>query len=154
MCTYVSPETLWTVVAHYRVGHKIGRQRTGTVSWVLHDPLGPHHPLSPVIKLGIRLPRKKEKERNQGREKYNDINPTLWRFRLLKRTLFSTELFLCFALSPSPFPRCLPWHFVHLWLLNSKVWQQNGKSEKTKFSDSRKMLVQNHCYLFWCFCYM
>jgi len=40
---------------------KLGRQRPGTVSWVLLDRPGSHYPLSPVIKLGIRHPRKKER---------------------------------------------------------------------------------------------
>jgi len=38
----------------------LGRQRSGTVSWFLRDWSGAHHPLSPVIKLGLRHPRKKE----------------------------------------------------------------------------------------------
>jgi len=33
-------------------------QLPGTVSWVPSDSLGPYHPLSPVIELGIRHPRK------------------------------------------------------------------------------------------------
>ena len=41
---------------------KLSIQRSGTVSWVLHDSSDAHHPLSPVIKLGIRHPRKKERK--------------------------------------------------------------------------------------------
>jgi len=41
-----------------RVGYKPGRQRSGTVSWVLHDELGAHYLFSPVIKLCIKKQRK------------------------------------------------------------------------------------------------
>jgi len=47
--------------ANLRKGIKLGRQRFGTVSWVLCDESDAHHPLSPVIKLGLRHPRKKER---------------------------------------------------------------------------------------------
>jgi len=38
----------------WQVGHKLGRQRSGTVSssWVLRGQSGVHHQFSPVIKLG------------------------------------------------------------------------------------------------------
>jgi len=40
----------------------ISRQWSGTVSWVLLDESGAHPPPSLVIKLGIRHPRKKERQ--------------------------------------------------------------------------------------------
>jgi len=42
-----------------RVSLKLGLQRSRTVSWVLRDSSDAPHPLSPVIKVGIRRPRKK-----------------------------------------------------------------------------------------------
>ena len=44
-----------------QAGCKLGRQRSGTVSWVLGDQSEVHNPLSPVSKLGIRHPSKKER---------------------------------------------------------------------------------------------
>ena len=46
--------------------NKLGWQRSGTVSWVLSDWLGAQHPLSSVIKLGIRHSRKKERKKEES----------------------------------------------------------------------------------------
>ena len=48
-----------------RVDIKLRRQRSGTVCGVLHDSSDAHHPLSPVIKLGFRQPRKKERKKEK-----------------------------------------------------------------------------------------
>jgi len=40
--------------------------RSGTDSWVLSGYLGVRHPLSPVIRLGLQTPRKKEKSLSHG----------------------------------------------------------------------------------------
>ena len=57
-----------------RVGHKLGRQRPGTVSWVLRAWLGAHHLISPawVIKLGVRHPRMSE--RKKGRQRSGTVS--------------------------------------------------------------------------------
>ena len=39
----------------------ISQSRDGTVSWVLIDYLGPHHPPSPVIRMGFRQSKEKKK---------------------------------------------------------------------------------------------
>ena len=44
------------------VSRKLGLQRSGTVSWVLRVSLDAQHLLSPLIRLGIRHPRKKGKK--------------------------------------------------------------------------------------------
>ena len=60
-------QTLWTVVTpRVWVGHKQSRRRFRTVSWILRHQLRPRHPLSPVIKLGIRYPKKKERRDRSG----------------------------------------------------------------------------------------
>jgi len=41
--------------------YDLGWQRSGTVSWVLRDKSGAHHPVGPVMKLGIGPPRKKKR---------------------------------------------------------------------------------------------
>jgi len=43
-------------------GPNLGRQRSGTVSWILRDYLDAHHTLSAVTKLGIYHTRKKAKK--------------------------------------------------------------------------------------------
>ena len=43
-----------------RVGLKVGRQRSGTVSWVLRGQSGLHNTLSPAIQFGLRPQRKKD----------------------------------------------------------------------------------------------
>jgi len=51
------------------VYHKLGNApvlRSGTGSWVLSGQSGDSHPLSPVIRLGLRNPRKKERKTLQG----------------------------------------------------------------------------------------
>jgi len=50
-----------------RVSLDVGLQWSGTVIWVLCGSSDVHHLLSPVIKLGIRHPRKKENERGGGK---------------------------------------------------------------------------------------
>ena len=50
------------------VCHKLGNAPvpwSGTGSWVLSGQSGARHPLSPVIRLGLRNPRKKERNREQ-----------------------------------------------------------------------------------------
>ena len=39
------------------------RQRSGAVSWFLRGESGAHYPLGPVMKLGLRHPRKKERKK-------------------------------------------------------------------------------------------
>jgi len=39
------------------------KRKTGTFSWVLSELLVLHHRFGIVVKLGFRLPRKKEKEK-------------------------------------------------------------------------------------------
>jgi len=63
---YSSLQTFWTVCIHWRVGHKLGRQQSGTVSWVPSDELGAHHPLSPVIYLSTFYTRNKETISDHG----------------------------------------------------------------------------------------
>jgi len=58
---HASLQTLWLWTYQWDV-LKLGWQQPGTVSWVLRDSWGAHHPLSPVITLGIRQPRKKESD--------------------------------------------------------------------------------------------
>ena len=81
-----SPPTLWSVLPiSYWVYHKLGRSdwvyhklcntpvlRSGTGSWVLSGLSDVRHPLSPVIRLGLRNPKKK-----------NTANPTWGHFRML-----------------------------------------------------------------------
>jgi hypothetical protein len=57
----------------WQVSHNLGRRRSETDYWVLSDHLGPHHPLSPKIKLGIRHPRKKDRNSD-------DIIKSSWDF--------------------------------------------------------------------------
>jgi len=38
------------------------------VSWVLHDKSDAHHPLSPLMKLGLRHPRKKERKKERKKD--------------------------------------------------------------------------------------
>jgi len=50
------------------VYHKLGNTsvlQSGTGSWVLSGELGVRHPSSPVIRLGLRNPRKKERSRTR-----------------------------------------------------------------------------------------
>jgi len=62
---HASPQTLSTVFTHCGSASHLGWQRSGTVSWVLCDYSGAHHPCSPVITLGIRPLRKKERKPTQ-----------------------------------------------------------------------------------------
>jgi len=62
------------------VYHKLGNApvlRSGTGSWVLSGQSGVRHPLSPVIRLDLRNPRK-----NQRKKKYFEASasdaPVLW----------------------------------------------------------------------------
>jgi len=52
---------------HMNMSHvlvsRITIRKFGTVSWVLSHELGAHRPLSPMIKLGIRHPRKKARKK-------------------------------------------------------------------------------------------
>jgi len=56
---HASPQTLQIVFIHLQVRHKLGRQWSGSVSWVPSVWLGPglHHPLSQWIKAGLGLVR-------------------------------------------------------------------------------------------------
>jgi len=58
---HASPQTLCTFFTNSGSTSRLGRQRSGTVS--CRDKSGVHHPLSPVMKLGIRHPRKKKNKR-------------------------------------------------------------------------------------------
>jgi len=59
------------------VYHKLGNAlvlRSVTDSWVLSDKSGVRHPLSPVIRLGLRNPRKKERQGRDPRKKERGVN--------------------------------------------------------------------------------
>ena len=77
---YIQRTTLWSVLPTSRRGSdcvclKLGhsnapvlrdRNLSGTGSWVLSGQSGARHPLSPVIRLGLRNPRKKERKFETG----------------------------------------------------------------------------------------
>jgi len=76
--------------------NKLGWQRSGTVSWVLSDWLGAQHPLSSVIKLGIRHSRKKERKKKAAGRWQDSLfffrlllprSPTNWHSHMLAFTL-------------------------------------------------------------------
>ena len=46
----------------FRSTLKLGLKQSGALSWVLRDQSGAQHPLCPVIKLGLRNARKKERK--------------------------------------------------------------------------------------------
>jgi len=59
------------------VHHKLGNAlvlRSVTDSWVLSGKSGVRHPLSPVIRLGLRNPRKKERQGRDPRKKERGVN--------------------------------------------------------------------------------
>jgi len=56
--------------------YKVSRQRPEMVSWVLRGKLGAHHPLIPVIKLGLRHPRKKERKKERCRSSQQAVHVT------------------------------------------------------------------------------
>ena len=71
---HASPPTLWSVLTNSWgsdwVYHKLGNApvlRSGAGSWVLSGYSGVRHPLCPVIRLGLRNPRKKERKKERKR---------------------------------------------------------------------------------------
>jgi len=82
-------------------------QLPGTVSWVPSDSLGPYHPLSPVIELGIRHPRKCWGSKNNLDE------------------IVSTSLLEVFS---HIFKALLRAHWTYLWYLET-LESKNNKDE-------------------------
>ena len=67
MCTNIA--LLVQNFTYFRVGLKLGRKRPGMVfsRWVLRHESSAHHPLNPVIKLGVCIPKKKERKKHVAR---------------------------------------------------------------------------------------
>jgi len=61
---HASPQTLHAVFIRCGLASHPDRQWPRTVSWAPSDYSGVHHPLSPVIKLGLRYQRHKKKSNN------------------------------------------------------------------------------------------
>jgi len=98
-----------------RVGHKPGRQRSGTDEWVLSSLLGAYDPLSLVIKLCICHPRKEKRKKSTTSVTNKQTNQhSIGNYLGFHHMVFTTHLvqWLSWVFDPSAAATHLA-HFTH-----------------------------------------